>query len=161
MLNETRCIHCGRITLIKDKLAEDYRFGNVFSAPASAEDQEAGIDHWLVSETSSIPLSWRKRRIQVGKYKQISIRHSRGSGSKTELQKFLDNEIRSWVYLFEFKDAIVICSTEDIKKTIHKGEYQVQPNYDAGDTAASYINLDKIEHLLVMKKEKENASKSD
>jgi len=153
MLNETKCIHCGKMTPVRDKLAEDYKFGQIFSMPSSEEDKQAGIDVWLSSEGTAIPLSWRKRRISIGKYKQVSIRYSRGSGNKTEFQKLLDGEIKSWFYFFEFRDAIVICSTEDVKRLMQRGDYQVQDNYDAGDTVGAYIDLDNIEHLLVKKKD--------
>ena len=124
---------------------KDYTFGEVtFVKPASEEDMEQGIDAWI----GGIPFAWRRRRISVNKYGEISVRHSRISGYKTELDKLLDGSFKSLIYIFQFTDAVVICLTSDIVWCLKKKEYTVLSNPDSS-TAGCYIKLKDITHLLL------------
>ena len=123
----------------------DFAFGEVtFVKPASSEDMEQGIDAWL----GGIPFAWRKRRISVTKYGEISIRYSRSNNSKTEYAKILDGSFKPQIYLFEFTDAIVICLTTDIYDRLINRDYIVQSNPD-NSTTGCYIKLESIKHLMV------------
>ncbi len=62
-------------------IEQDLAFGKViFAKPADAEDSEQGIDAWL----GGIPFAWRRRRIPLSQYNEISIRFSVASGGRTE-----------------------------------------------------------------------------
>ena len=125
--------------------SEDFTFGSVdFIKPASNEDMEQGIDAWL----GGIPFAWRRRRISLEQYGEISIRYSRESGSRTEYQKLLDSSFKALIFVFQFTDAVVICLTADIIQCLKAKKFVQQANRD-GQTSAIYIKLKDIKHLLM------------
>ncbi len=129
--------------------SKDFAFGEVdFVKPASEEDMKQGIDAWL----GGIPFAWRRRRISLKQYNEISIRFSRVSGSATEYDKILNNNYKALVYIFEFTDALVICKVEDIKDCLVKKHFITRQNPD-GKIEACYIKLTALPHLLIRKKE--------
>ena len=131
--------------LTSSEFNRDFVFGKVdFLEPASKEDMEEGIDAWL----GGIPFAWRKRRISVKKYGEISIRYSRAGNTKTEYAKILDGSFKPRIYIFEFVDAIIICLTSDIYDRLVNKDYTIQSNPD-NSTAACYIELSNIDHLIV------------
>lgn len=129
--------------------SEDFAFGEVdFVKPASEEDMKHGIDAWL----GGIPFAWRRRRISIKQYGEISIRYSRATGSQTEYDKLLDGSFQPQIYIFQFTDAIVICKVEDIKDCLVKKHFITRQNPD-GKTKACYIKFTALPHLLIRKKE--------
>jgi hypothetical protein len=123
----------------------DFAFGEVaFLRPASQEDTQHGIDAWL----GGVPFAWRRRRISVDKYGEVSIRHSRLNGADTEYDKLVDGRFRALVYVFQFTDAIVICRTEDIRHYLKGKQFIIQPNRDNA-TQACYLSLSLLPHLIV------------
>ncbi len=124
---------------------EDLLFGEVnLVKPASKEDMEHGIDAWV----GDIPFAWRRRRKPFDKWKQISIRFSRSSGIKTEYEKLLNNKIKALLYVFEFPDALIICSVADIIDCLRKSKFQVVDNLD-DKTQVAYIDVANIKHLYI------------
>ena len=123
----------------------DFAFGEVsFVKPASEEDMKQGIDAWL----GGLPFAWRKRRISLKKYGEISIRYSRATGSKTEYAKLLDGSFKALIYIFQFTDAVIICRTSDIVNCLKNKSYTIQSNPD-GSTSGCYIKLNNIKHLSI------------
>ena len=130
---------------LSSQFENDFAHSDVVCRKATyEEDVHQGIDIWL----NDIPFAWRKRRISVTDHKQISIRASRSSGSKTEYQKLLDGDCKAMFYVFEFTDAIVICRVLDIVKCLRNEQFETQENPD-GETSAMYIGLRDVKHLLV------------
>lgn len=126
----------------------DYEYSKVsFRRPTDKEDMKWGIDGWV----NGIPFFWRKRRIPITKYQQISIRAERTSGAKTDYQKFIDGSIRAEVCIFEFTDAVILCLPEDIITCLRKKQYECHANPN-GTTSAIYIKLDDIPHLFLKRK---------
>lgn len=126
---------------------KDFAFGEVAIAkPASGEDMLEGIDVWV----GGIPFAWRRYRVSVRQYGEISIRYSRLSGAKTEYDKLLDGDFKAQIYLFQFTDACVICRTADIIACLKEKRYILKYNKDK-TTSAVYVNLDAIKHLILQK----------
>ncbi len=126
-------------------------FGEVvFIKPADIEDREQGIDAWL----GGIPFAWRRRRIPLSQYGEISIRFSIASGGKTEYHKLLDGSFKALLYVFQFLDAVVVCNTEDIVDCIRNQQYMVKRNRD-GASSALYIKTADIKHLRIPMKNNE------
>lgn len=124
---------------------KDFAFGEVnFVKPASEEDMKQGIDAWL----GGIPFAWRRRRISLKKYGEISVRYSRRTGNKTEYDKLMDGSFKALIYIFQFTDAVIICLTADIIDCLKSKSYKIQSNPD-GSTSGCYINLDNIKHLAL------------
>ncbi len=124
---------------------KDFTFGEVsFIKPSSKEDMEQGIDGWL----GGIPLAWRRRRIPLSQYGEISIRYSRATGNRTEKDKLLDGSFKPQIFIFQFPDAVVICLTADIITCLKAKQYTHQSNKD-GLTSAIYIKLEDIKHLVI------------
>ena len=133
---------------VNSELADNLAFGEViFVKPASEEDMMQGIDAWL----GGIPFAWRRRRISLKQYGEISIRRSIASGSKTEYDKLLNGDFQALIYIFQYTDAIVICLTKDIVNCIQAGKYSKKDNHN-GMTSALYINLQDINHLVLWNK---------
>lgn len=128
----------------QDIFNKDFVFGQVaFVKPASEEDMEQGIDAWL----GGIPFAWRRRRIPLKQYGEISIRYSRISGSRTEYDKLLDGSFKPELFIFQFPDAVVICLTSDIVLCLKEKKYSRKENRD-GLTSAVFIKLEDIKHLV-------------
>ncbi len=120
-------------------------FGEVlFIKPADEEDREQGIDAWL----GGIPFAWRRRRIPLSQYNEISIRFSIASGNRTEYHKLLDGSFKALIYVFQFSDAVVVCKAEDIINCLNNHRYVIRQNHD-GATSALYIKIADIEHLML------------
>lgn len=124
---------------------KDYEFGDVtLIRPATQEDLKQGIDAWV----GGIPFAWRRRRIPLSQYRQLSIRAARVSGALTEYDKLLNGSFKPKIYVFQFTDSIVICRVEDIINCLKNGTYEKRNNHDQS-TSAIYIRLDSIPHLEV------------
>jgi len=125
---------------------DDFEFGEPgFTRPSSKEDKEQGIDAWI----GNIPVAWRKRRISIMKYKQISIRYERASRRKTEKDKILDGTFIPKVYFFQFTDALVICYTSEIKKCLqNRNLYKIMDNCDG--TWGCYIRSADVANRIVI-----------
>jgi len=124
---------------------DDFAFGDVNGRKSSnSEDQKQVADIWV----GNTAFAWRKRRIPISKYGQISIRLRRNSGTKTECQKIIDGEATASFYVQEFTDAVVICRMADIRECLGLGNFEQRANTD-GSTYAAYINLADIRHLIV------------
>jgi len=125
-------------------LSENLAFGEVkFSKPTPEQDRNQGYDAWL----GEIPIAWRRRRIPLSQYGEISIRRTIASGGKTEIDKLLDGSFKAQIYVFQFPDAVVICLVKDIIECLKAKKYSQQSNRDF--TSAVYIKLKDINHLLI------------
>ena len=124
----------------------NFLFGEVnYCKPASGEDIGHCVDAWL----GNIPLAWRKRRISIKKWGDISIRYKLEiTGTKTEAQKMLDGECWAIFYFFQFTDAIVICKVDDIITCLQDKKFITKLNPDSGRTWGAYIKLADIPHLI-------------
>ena len=96
-------------------------------------------------------IAWRKRRLKLTKYGQVSIRYSRISGNPTEFTKILNGQCKAQLYIFEFLDYYVACKVSDIKSCLEKAEYQIKDNHDKEGTKACYINVKNLPHSLIQK----------
>lgn len=131
------------MNLRNTEFKRDFAFGEVdFIKPASEDDMKHGIDAWV----GGIPFAWRKRRISLRQYGEISIRYSRATGSKTEYDKLLDGSFKALIYIFQFTDEVVICLTADIIRCLKEKKYSQKFNNDSS-TSAIYISLKDIKHL--------------
>jgi hypothetical protein len=108
--------------------------------PSSREDKEEGIDGWICG----FPFAYRKRRMP---YDDITIRYKRSSGAKTEYVKILEGTFRAKIFLYEFPDKTVLCSTDSIKRSLEKHLFDVIPNKD-GTTFLMTIKLKDVHHLI-------------
>ena len=125
-------------------LEDNLAFGEIkFAKSTPEQDRNQGYDAWL----GGIPIAWRRRRIPLGRYGEISIRNTIASGGKTEIDKLLDGSFKAQIYVFQFPDAIVVCRVEDIIGCLKAKKYKQQANKDF--TSAVYIKLKDINHLLI------------
>lgn len=126
-------------------LQRDMAFGQVALITATPdEDMKENTDYVI----GSLRIAYRKRRISVKRYGQISIRESRLSGTQTEREKILKGTSRAHLYVFEYPDAYIICRLADIKKLLQQGKTEVVNNHD-GLTRAEYINISDLPHLII------------
>jgi hypothetical protein len=124
---------------------KDYDYGKViFHEPSPEEDALKGIDAWI----NGLPIAWRKRKVSIGEYREVSIRYARASGSKTEYEKILDGSCGAVLYFFEFIDAIVVCKVDVVADCLRAKKFKVVPNPD-GTTAACYIKLSDLGNCLI------------
>ncbi len=114
----------------------------VFERSTTVEDMEQGIDGWL----GEIPIAWRKRRIPLIQYNEISIRFTTASGNRMEYHKLLDGSFKALLYFFQFSEAIIVCRTEDVIDCLDSYRFTVKQNHDRA-TSAIYINVNTINHL--------------
>jgi hypothetical protein len=128
-------------------LARDMAYGQVAMITATPDqDMREGIDYAL----GKFYVAYRRRKLSVKTYGQISIRYRRLSGAMTERDKILNGISRFHLYVFEFLDAWVICTMQDIRAALKKGPTQVVANHD-GITEALYINIADLPHLMITK----------
>jgi len=134
------------VTRLHDsQFTKDFAYGDVtLTKPATQEDMKQGIDAWV----GGIAFAWRKRRIPLQQYRQISIRAARASGVRTEYDKLLDGSCKAKVYIFQFIDSVVICRVEDIVGCLKHGNYQKRNNPDY-ETSVIYLDIDDIPHLEI------------
>ena len=132
---------------INTELAANLVFSELsFTKPAAQEDMEQGIDAWL----GGIPFAWRRRRISLKQYGEISIRRTVASGGRTEYHKLLDGSFKAQVYVFQFTDAVVICLTQDIIVFLKTNMGYIKSNKDE-ITSAYYIPIKSISCLIIDK----------
>lgn len=146
------CGHKGKITILCDKnvtdIERDMAYGQrVMLVTTPDADMKENKDYIL---EGGFGIAYRRRRFNVDKFNEISIRNSRVSGAKTEKQKILDGKCKSRLFIYEFKDAWVVCTLEDISDSLKNDSGYVQPNSN-GTTSAYYISLSKIRHTLLKK----------
>ena len=135
-------------TIANSQFNKDFEFGEVaLVRPASEEDMKQGIDAWV----GGIPFAWRRRRIPLEQYRQISIRAGRISGMPTEYDKLLNGSFKAELYVFQFTDATIICRVADIVNYLKTGAFVKRNNHDF-TTTAIYINVDSIPHLELRNK---------
>ncbi len=130
------------------KVDGDIRYGQsamIVTTPDA--DVKSNIDYFI----GGFGVAWRKRRIKLSRYKQISIRYARVSGNPTEITKILKDESKSQLYVFEFLDYYVVCKMVDIRKCLEQKKYQIVDNHDNEGIMACYINIADIKHLLIVK----------
>lgn len=123
----------------------DMAFGQVSMIVATPdEDMKENTDlRWR-----GLRVAWRRRAISVDKYKQVSIRYRRRSGTSTERDKILDGTSKAHLYVFEFTDAWVMCRLSDIRDVLMRGSTEVVANRD-GTTEAIYINIADLPCLII------------
>ena len=111
------------------------------------EDTEEGTDYLI----NNWRFAHRQRNISINKYNQISIRFSTRKGNDTEYHKLLNGKFQAVLYLFEFTDAMVVCSVADIKDCLAQGKFDIVPNPDG--SKGCYIGLNNITHIKSLKGE--------
>lgn len=129
------------------QVKKDMKFGQplmILSTPD--DDAKNNIDVFI----GNLKVALRRRRIKLSKYGEISIRNSRNSGAKTELEKILAGESKSELYIFSFRDAYIVCTLKDIYNCLLNKKYHTVPNPDK-ETTAAYISLSDINHLSILK----------
>ena len=109
-------------------------------------DMKENKDYFI----GSLGIAYRRRRLSLNTFHELSIRDTRKSGAKTEKEKMLSGECGARVYIQEFKDYCVISLVEDIIDCLRKNLYKVVLNND-GKTKAAYISLNNLPHLLIAK----------
>lgn len=126
-------------------LKEDLEFGEVGLIESTFdEDAKRGIDIWV----GNLPVAWRKRRIPLTDWNDITIRYSRPSGIPTEYEKMLNGECGALLYVYEYIDAFVICCVSDIIQCLRNGKYKIQPP-SKEKTRSCSITLNDINYLLI------------
>lgn len=131
----------------KTDIERDMAFGQIVMIVATPEeDMKENTDlFWR-----GLRVAWRTRKISLDKYKQISIRNCRYSGTVTEKEKILSGQSKAHIYVFEFKDYYVICLVNDIRNELLKGKGVVKKNPDR-ETEAIYIPVKNIPCLITAK----------
>ena len=71
----------------------------------------------------------------------------------SEYEKILADECRADVWVFEFDDAYILCTTLDIKRSLLEGKGYYVPNIHEPN-GAYYIHISQIPHLKIGKGEK-------
>lgn len=113
------------------------------------DDMKYGTDYLL----GDLRIAYRQRYIPLSKYRQISIRSKVMDGYvKCEIDKILSGVFKAGLYIFEFKDAWVICRISDIADFLKNHQPDdIIPNFDNNLTSGSYINIDHLPHLIITK----------
>lgn len=131
------------------KVNRDLQYGQSIML-VTTPDQDVKQDKDYV--IGNFGIAWRKRRLKMAKYGQLSIRYSRISGNPTEFAKIISGQCRAQLYIFEFLDCYVVCKVSGIKSCLERKEtYQIVDNHDTEGTMACYINVKDIPHLLIQK----------
>lgn len=140
---DVRDRYCGNCHIFHERKKEDYEFSwlKIFKS-AEKEDKENGIDLWL----SNVPTAYRKRRINCPG--DITIRHKRVSGAKTEHIKILEGECKAMLYIFDFLDCLIFVPIESIKRALMNHAFSVIPNKDQ-KTSLAVINLNDLKYLKI------------
>lgn len=110
---------------------------------ATQDEDYNGADVWL----NELAVGHRFRDLPISRYTQISIR--KRHYTESEYEKILSGKCLAKLWLFEFKDAYILCLTSDIKtclETLGKAHYQENRGEPNG---AYYINLSDIPHLRI------------
>jgi len=133
------------MNLINSQLNKDMAFGQrVMLTSMPNDDMKANIDYVI----GTLNIAYRRRRLKMNKYGEVSIRNSRASGAKTEKQKILDGECQSQLFIFEFSDGWVICTLAVILDCLQKDKGYTKLNND-GITSAYYIPIKNIPCLII------------
>lgn len=131
-------------------IKQDMEYGQIHMITCLPdEDSKQNTDVFFKPKYGrGIRIAYRTRRYKLSKFNEISIRAKRRSGTETELSKILNNKSKADLYIFEFRDSLVICTLRDIKRHLKEHDYRVLPNRDK-TTEGAYININKIPHLLI------------
>ena len=131
------------------KVSQDIQYGqSVMLVTTPDQDVKQDKDYVI----GNFGIAWRKRRLKLAKWGQISIRYSRISGNPTEFTKIIRGQCKALLYIFEFLDCYVVCKISDIKSCLEQEKkHQIVDNHDAEGTMACYINVKDIPHLLLQK----------
>lgn len=114
---------------------------------ATEEEDWAGADAFL----NDLGVGHRKRGLGLTAYGEISIR--KRDYTMSEYEKILADECRADVWVFEFDDAYILCTTLDIKRSLLEGKGYYVPNIHEPN-GAYYIHISQIPHLKIGKGEK-------
>jgi hypothetical protein len=129
------------------EIREDFNFSSPeFLKPTSEEDMKQGIDGWICG----FPFAYRKRRKS---YDDITIRYKRKNGATTEYLKIIDGSFRSPIFIFDFPDKVIICSTASIKRALVNHDFEIIQNTD-GMTELAVIKLERLKPLIWKKAQK-------
>lgn len=130
------------------KVEEDIRYGQSVMLVTTPDDD---VKHNKDYSIGGFGIAWRKRRVSLKKWQQVSIRYQRTSGNPTEFQKILAGQCKSQLYIFEFLDCYVVCKLSDIALCLRQKEkHEIIPNPD-GKTKGCYIKVKDIPHFLIEK----------
>lgn len=126
---------------------------NIFGQPRMFElpsDDRVGKDYILPGKFHPLGISYRWRGISLSKYHQISIRAKVENGLiKCEIDKLCNGRTKALLYIFEFKDAWVVCRVADIAEYLKSHKLEIIPNKDTNKTSGCYIDIEKLPHLLI------------
>lgn len=138
----------GGMKPINSKVAEDMAFGQrVMFTTIPDADMKQDVDYSI----GTFRIAWRRRRVSVTKYGELSIRYERWNGAKTEYRKIIDGEATPHLFVFEFPDAWVMCSGPVMLKALQDDVGYIGKWNKDGTTRAYYIPLKKISHVMFLK----------
>ena len=132
---------------INSKLKEDMRYGQRLMLVSTPDADMKENKDFIIGK---LGIAYRHRRFKLNKWGEISIRHKRASGAKTEYQKILDGECKAQLFIFEFLDAWVVCTFDDILDCLKTNKGYIKVNND-GITSAYYISIKDICCFIIQK----------
>ena len=109
---------------ISPEVLRDIEYGQLAMLITTPDDDVKGNIDIIIS---NLRVAWRKRRVNLSKWYQVSIRDSRKSGTRTEKDKILAGECKSLLYIFEFLDCWVLCRLSDILERLKEKQYEIVP----------------------------------
>ena len=134
---------------INSQLNKDMNFGQrVMFATTPDQDMKANQDFVI----GCLGIAYRRRKFKLSRWNEVSIRHSRASGAKTEHQKILNGECKAQLFIWEFVDVWVISTLADVIDCLDRKVGYSKVNND-GITSAYYININDIKHFVIKKGE--------
>ena len=112
-------------------------------------DAKGNVDCFVGTGKRLLPIAYRRRRLGLARFGEISIRHDRKvTRAKTEYQKMLDGECKAVLYVYDFLDCWVLVPTSEILRALKSGIGHAEANHD-GMTDAYYIHVSKITHWKI------------
>jgi len=128
---------------------DDMHYGQLAMLTSTPNgDMKHNIDYII----GDLMVAWRRRRLKLSHYNEVSIRYKRASGTETEMSKILNGKCEAKLYVFEFLDCWVICKVSDIATCLRGKHFKIKLNRDR-ITSAAYININDLPHLLLQKEE--------
>jgi len=140
-----------------DSVKRDMAYGQLAMLVTTPDDDmKANTDYFI----GKLRVAYRRRRISIAQYNEISIRFKRESGAETEMSKILAGKAKARLYIFEFVDCWVFATATDILTCLRDPQlHYAQPNND-GLTHACYIKLkDLPNHLIIWRDRAKNVNR--
>lgn len=136
-----------------DLVKRDMAYGQLAMLVTTPDDDmKANTDYFI----GRLRVAYRRRRISIDQYNQISIRFKRDSGAETEMSKILTGKAKARLYIFEFTDCWIFATATDISTCLRDPRrHSTQRNND-GITYACYIKLEDLPNYLITWRNKAN-----